>query len=233
MGRRRPGTSCGTSGLAIVQVTPPKCRACRKRRRQQYNRNYSEMAYRFCYHGPPRRRAVEQLRPLADLAGIIVLVLFLALVTGGIWVPIVLVIGEARKRRQRLAQEKRDIPFRAAQPAGITPSPLEEAFWDFIHRYGLEPPEREYESGVLDQAHDKERAARIDFVWTHLMLAVEVDGRQHEEEPQRSDDKERDRRLREAGWTVLRFRWGPVTSNPDYVAFELKAHGVQRASPVT
>lgn len=47
----------------------------------------------------------------------------------------------------------------------------------------------------------------IDFAFADKMIAVEVDGRQHDDEERRLSDIEKDKFLTNAGWTVLRVKW--------------------------
>ena len=55
----------------------------------------------------------------------------------------------------------------------------------------------------------------IDFVWPDRRVAVEVDGwEDHRTQPAFERDRDRDRRLRLAGWTVVRFTWRQVLDDP-------------------
>ena len=55
---------------------------------------------------------------------------------------------------------------------------------------------------------------QVDFHWPDRRLVVEIDGSGHGRRPTRLDDSQRDRTLRAAGWTVLRFRRAEVFERP-------------------
>lgn len=50
----------------------------------------------------------------------------------------------------------------------------------------------------------------IDFAFDSKMVAVEIDGRQHEDSDRKKSDEEKDLFLAQSGWTVIRIKW----SNP-------------------
>ncbi len=56
-----------------------------------------------------------------------------------------------------------------------------------------------------------------DFICKELMLIVEVDGSIHELEEVRKNDKQRQKALEEAGFTVLRFTNNEVLTNIQWV----------------
>jgi very-short-patch-repair endonuclease len=47
----------------------------------------------------------------------------------------------------------------------------------------------------------------IDFAFSDKMLAVEIDGKQHERQDRKEKDFEKDRFLVENGWRVIRIKW--------------------------
>lgn len=80
-------------------------------------------------------------------------------------------------------------------------SPLELAFHRKVVRaFGLPEPECQHKIAGL----------RVDFAWPDIMLAVEVDGRNHDLPAMRLADALRDRLLNDAGYVVLRFRWADI-----------------------
>lgn len=104
------------------------------------------------------------------------------------------------------------------------------ALRDWLDRYlGVEGvPESGLEQLVLDAFLDAgvatpvaqlwvetyERARyRIDLAFPDLMLAIEVDGSQHEESEHRAADARRDAALEALGWTVIRIRVGSFASD--------------------
>lgn len=50
----------------------------------------------------------------------------------------------------------------------------------------------------------------IDFAWVHKKIAVEIDGKQHEQEDRRISDAKKDALLRDHGWTIIRIKWSDV-----------------------
>jgi very-short-patch-repair endonuclease len=79
-------------------------------------------------------------------------------------------------------------------------SPLEVKLWWLLRRYGIDPPEVQY-----DFHDDAGQPLRLDFAYERQRMAIEVDGFEtHRERFER--DRERASRLAAAGW-----RWIPVT----------------------
>lgn len=70
--------------------------------------------------------------------------------------------------------------------------------------------------------HDGRFVARIDFAYPDLRLAIEVDGFEKHSTPAAfQSDLDRQNRLVELGWTVLRFTWKDVVRRPTAVAGRL------------
>lgn len=73
--------------------------------------------------------------------------------------------------------------------------------------------------------------AEIDFADPHLMIAVEVDGRAfHSDRRSFERDRKRQNMLTLRGWTVLRFTWERIVSDPAGVMAEVIAATSARAS---
>ena len=66
----------------------------------------------------------------------------------------------------------------------------------------------------------------VDFHWPERRLVVEVDGPAHGRPPSVADDARRDRMLRDAGYTVLRFSDDDVHQRPRRVSERVAEHGV-------
>lgn len=47
----------------------------------------------------------------------------------------------------------------------------------------------------------------IDFAFTNKMVALEIDGSQHEQEDRRLSDMKKDKVLEQLGWKVIRIKW--------------------------
>lgn len=83
--------------------------------------------------------------------------------------------------------------------------------------HGLAPPAREL------SVVSKGRHYRLDFAYPEAGLAVEADGYEHHSTPQgRDEDAARQNALVLAGWRVLRYTWGDVTREPEYVANQIR-----------
>lgn len=95
---------------------------------------------------------------------------------------------------------------------GITRSELEEAFAALASAAGLGDPKRsELVCGV-----------RVDAVWPDERVAVELDGcRWHRTRARTESDRDRELRLRAAGWLVLRYSARRVFEEPMLVVADL------------
>lgn len=67
----------------------------------------------------------------------------------------------------------------------------------------------------------------VDFVCFERKLIVEADGSQHYESEQKERDAERDARLREQGFEVLRFNNSEILFNTDGVVLEIFKHAAK------
>jgi very-short-patch-repair endonuclease len=64
----------------------------------------------------------------------------------------------------------------------------------------------------------------VDFTWSSLRLAVEVDGWEtHGDRHSFEEDRRRDALLSAAGWRVMRFTWRQVTQDPAFVVAGLRS----------
>lgn len=77
------------------------------------------------------------------------------------------------------------------------PSYPERYFISVFENEGVEGWEREKKVGRWF----------IDFAFPSKMLAVEIDGRQHEDADRKKRDEEKDKYLVDAGWKVTRIKW--------------------------
>jgi very-short-patch-repair endonuclease len=85
-------------------------------------------------------------------------------------------------------------------------SVLEQAFVDLVASSDLAQPARQVDLGDRDGW-----IGRVDFVYRRERVVVEIDGKEHHTAlTDRLADEDRDRRLRAAGWTVVRFGWFDV-----------------------
>lgn len=93
-------------------------------------------------------------------------------------------------------------------------SELEACFLAVVARYGLPPPQRQFDVGDAVGW-----SGRVDFAYPSVRLLIELDShRFHSSKLDQEADAERDRRLRTAGWRVERFGWADVTDPARIVA---------------
>lgn len=101
---------------------------------------------------------------------------------------------------QRGARTVRTVLERLSRlPGGITRSPLEDRFLRLSQRTGLPAPETNVTLSLGNRRYE------ADCLWRKQRLILELDG--HEAHGTRAafeGDRERDRRLQAAGWTVVR-----------------------------
>ena len=116
----------------------------------------------------------------------------------------------------------RDWLDRYVDVGGVPESALEQVVLDAFLDAGLQPVAQH---GV---EVDDDTRYRLDLAFPGLLIAIEVDGSQHEEKPATADDRRRQSALEAAGWTVLRIRAKTFTADL------LRAiAAVRRASGVT
>ncbi|MDQ1393982.1 MAG: hypothetical protein QOF30_2959 [Acidimicrobiaceae bacterium] len=95
------------------------------------------------------------------------------------------------------------------------PSILEAHAWRLIRSTGLPDPSMERRVG-------KGGEYRLDFSWTAIDYAVEVDGYAYHFSPEhRQRDLNRRNKLRRAGWTLDVYTWMDVMKEPARVAREI------------
>lgn len=61
-----------------------------------------------------------------------------------------------------------------------------------------------------------------DFMCKELLLVVEVDGVTHESDEAKEKDRVRDEKLKNSGFTTMRYKNWEVLERPDEVYFEIK-----------
>jgi hypothetical protein len=97
-------------------------------------------------------------------------------------------------------------------------SELEARFLDLVSDAGLPPPVRQ-----LDAGDHEDWIGRVDVAYPPARVLIELDSRRHHSSKlDREADDERDRRLRRAGWRVVRFTWDDLVVRPDWVVAELR-----------
>jgi hypothetical protein len=112
--------------------------------------------------------------------------------------------------------------IRAAIAAGGTPATVnlnegEQRFAELVASAGISTPAHRYGIAVEGDWFE------VDFAWPDLRVAVEVDGPIHETPIVTASDRERDRKLAEAGWIVVRFTRRQLREDPGAVLRRLRA----------
>jgi very-short-patch-repair endonuclease len=101
-------------------------------------------------------------------------------------------------RRHAMAVLREARALNRAGSAG-TASALEDAALESLHAAGLRAPEVNVKLAAVSDT------ARFDLVWRDRKLVVEVDGPGHARARTKAADRDRDRRLMEAGFSVVRW----------------------------
>ena len=118
----------------------------------------------------------------------------------------------SRQGRHGCGPFRRALDERALHAATPQAGLLEPRFAGVAKRYRL--PGYAYQHDVFGDG-----SVIADFAWPEQRVIVEVDGFASHGTPQAmARDFERQNRLVDAGWTVLRFSWHQVVKRPKYVA---------------
>lgn len=106
----------------------------------------------------------------------------------------------------------------AEEPPGRKHSKLEERFAPFLRRYRLPLPR--FNDWILLG----DRRYRVDCHWPGTSEIVELDGWQgHRTRSAFREDRERDRKLRVAGYSVTHLTWAQLDDEPEAIAADLSA----------
>jgi very-short-patch-repair endonuclease len=117
----------------------------------------------------------------------------------------------ARRVRSALERVK-------TEPPGRKRSRLEQRFAPFLRRSHLPIPR--FNDPILLNG----KRYIVDCHWPGTHQIVELDGWQgHRTRSAFRDDRERDRRLRVAGYTVTRLTWNQLEDEPEQIAADLRA----------
>jgi len=104
--------------------------------------------------------------------------------------------------RRRLLIESRDEPWSAAERLGH----------QLLHTHHVTGWKANHPVRIRGHLYF------IDIAFVRARLAVEIDGRLHEDDPSIFEqDRYRQNELVRAGWRVLRFTWDMLVRDPDYV----------------
>jgi very-short-patch-repair endonuclease len=103
------------------------------------------------------------------------------------------------------------------EPSGRKRSKLEERFAPFIRRHRLPMPR--FNDWIILGA----KRYQVDCHWPGTGQIVELDGWEgHGTRSAFQDDRERDRRLRVAGYSVTRLTWNQLRDEPEVLAADLR-----------
>jgi very-short-patch-repair endonuclease len=119
----------------------------------------------------------------------------------------------ARKGRRGVGTMRKVLADRGGdeRPAGV----LEARMMSLLRQAGLPEPRPEYEI----RGQRGEFVARVDFAYPGVKLAIEVDGFEpHTALEVFRNDRKRQNRVIELGWTMLRYTWPEVDGRLPTVA---------------
>jgi very-short-patch-repair endonuclease len=103
------------------------------------------------------------------------------------------------------------------EPSGRKRSKLEERFAPFIRRHRLPMPR--FNDWILLGS----KRYQVDCHWVGTGQIVELDGWEtHSTRSAFQDDKERDRRLKVAGYSVIHLTWNQLRDEPEVIAADLR-----------
>jgi very-short-patch-repair endonuclease len=123
-----------------------------------------------------------------------------------------------RYPRHRGVRSIRAALARVAEAPGPTASRLEDRFLAFLDCHDLPRPRLNAWVEVGG------RRFKVDCLWPALKQVVELDGWEgHGTRTAFRDDRERDRKLRVAGYEVTRIPWGALDDEPTDIAADLRA----------
>jgi very-short-patch-repair endonuclease len=116
-------------------------------------------------------------------------------------------VNKVRLALQRVTEE----------PSGRKRSTLEERFAPFLRRHSLPMPR--FNDWILLGP----KRYQVDCHWPGINQIVELDGWEgHGTRSAFQDDRERDRRLRVAGYSVTRLTWNQLRDEPEAIASDLR-----------
>jgi len=94
---------------------------------------------------------------------------------------------------------------------GVTESVLEDRFRSLLSTFGLELPVPQYEV----RAPDGSFVCRADFAYPERKILIELDSEAHHMDAEAfHGDREKQNRAQRLGWTVYRFTWRQVVTDP-------------------
>ena len=175
----------------------------------------------------------DPFRTLIDLAAVLSVDRLEATLDDALWRGFVIVprllqrldaIGSSGRKGTRALRELLAVrDDGCAVPLNV----LERRFLKIIRGGGLEEPEKQ-----VPMKSDGPRKWRLDFVYPHHKVIIEVDGgRWHAGRQRQKRDRRRDNVMNVRGWTVLRFTWEDVMYDPAYVIRLVKeALGIHQLS---
>jgi very-short-patch-repair endonuclease len=122
-----------------------------------------------------------------------------------------------RYPRRKGAKAVRECLARRRETPGSPRSPLEEQFLPFLRRHDLPLPRL---NAWLNLGG---RRFQVDCLWPAQRQIVELDGWQgHGTRSAFRNDRERDRRLRVAGYAITRLTWSQLEDEPSAIAGDLQ-----------
>jgi hypothetical protein len=129
-------------------------------------------------------------------------------------VAVLAVTGKRGRRGTRLVREILEQFGPGHEP---TRSDTESLFMELVSTFGLPEPEKQVALGDR-----RGFIGVVDVLWRDARLVVEIDSSWHDGPLDVAGDEERDRRLRDAGYTVKRYRYRDLVAAPSRVDREIR-----------
>jgi len=124
---------------------------------------------------------------------------------------------ERYRGRRGVNKVRRALRRVAEEPSGRKRSRLEERFAPFLRRHRLPMPR--FNDWILLGA----KRYQVDCHWPSTAEIVELDGWEgHSSRSAFQDDRERDRRLRVAGYSITHITWNQLRDEPEAIASDLR-----------
>lgn len=120
------------------------------------------------------------------------------------------------KMRQIRLQYMKEHPEETAWRKRNKPSYPEKCFIDFLKKY-------DYDKKYLIEREKSVFPYFIDFAFTDVKLAIEIDGSQHLQEERKENDIKKDKLLTSKGWKILRISENLVKTDWETINNEIQS----------
>ncbi|MGH8875223.1 MAG: endonuclease domain-containing protein, partial [Acidimicrobiia bacterium] len=143
------------------------------------------------------------------------------------WTELEETLTKLARRGRPGSKPFRDVLTEIGPGVALSESVLELLAYELLICHGLPEPVRQHPLPWRDT-----RDGRVDLVYPHARLIIELDGRRwHTQAEAFEMDRRRDNLAQLAGWRVLRFTWQQLKNHPEeFIA--VVAQALAQQSPV-